>query len=73
MTKNTKLELPENQRLIKMLKTALIMVIPIMVGIHTFSFGLYNWRQGNKVGAAGVYFLALSAVGIPFVVLMLQQ
>lgn len=56
-----------------MFRIALIMTIPLLVSFYTTSFGIYNWRQGNKIGAIGVYLLAFSAVGIPFVVLIAKQ
>jgi len=56
-----------------MFRMGLLMIPPLLVCIYTVSFANYNWRQGNKLGAIGVYLLAFSAVGVPFVVLLLNR
>lgn len=56
-----------------MARIALIMLLPIMVSIYTISFGRHNWRQGNKLGAVGVYGLALGAVAVPLIVAIMKQ
>ena len=56
-----------------MVRTVLIMLLPVIVSIYTISFGRYNWRQGNKLGAVGVYGLALGSVAVPLMVIILKQ
>ncbi|MDA8442668.1 MAG: hypothetical protein M0Z55_09890 [Peptococcaceae bacterium] len=56
-----------------MLTLGLIMLLPVFTAMYTLSFGLYNWRQGNKSGAVGIYILACSCVGFPFLVMLLKQ
>jgi hypothetical protein len=56
-----------------MLKMLLIMMIPLLVATYTISFGMYNWRSGNKLGALGVYFLASCSVLVPFLVILMKN
>jgi hypothetical protein len=56
-----------------MLKMLLIMMIPLLVATYTISFGMYNWRSGNKLGAIGVYFLASCSVLVPFLVILMKN
>ena len=55
------------------MRTALIMLLPVLVSIYTISFGRYNWRQGNKLGAVGVFGLAVGSVAVPLLVIILKQ
>lgn len=36
----------------------LLIIFPAAVTYYTFTFGLWAWRQGNRSGGAGVFFLA---------------
>ncbi len=59
--------------MVRIVRTALIMLLPVLVSIYTISFGRYNWRQGNKLGAVGVFGLAVGSVAVPLLVIILKQ
>jgi len=44
-----------------------ILVILIIAGItiHTASYAVWNWKEGNKAGSIFLYVLCLAAVAIP--------
>ncbi|HEX3015602.1 MAG TPA: hypothetical protein VHQ46_04400 [Desulfobacteria bacterium] len=56
-----------------MLRIAFIMLIPLLVAVYTVSFGRYTWRTGNRLGAIGVYLLAMGSVSVPLLVLIIKQ
>lgn len=39
--------------------------VPLLIGIYTYNYGRWAWRQGLRRGAAGLYLLALAAVLVP--------
>ncbi|MCL5057947.1 MAG: hypothetical protein M1130_08115 [Actinobacteria bacterium] len=36
----------------------LLIIIPAVITYYSFTFGLWAWRDGNRGGGAGVFFLA---------------
>lgn len=56
-----------------MIRLIVAMILPIFAAVYTFSFGIYNWRQGNKLGGIGVIFLALGSVCIPLLMLLIKN
>lgn len=34
-----------------------IVIIPVMISYYTFTYGLWAWKNGNRSGGAGVFFL----------------
>jgi hypothetical protein len=42
-----------------------LMVLPVGVAVYTFNFGRWLGRRRYRLGAAGVYVLALVTVAVP--------
>lgn len=45
-----------------------VMTAVLVVAIYTFSYGLWAWRNGNKLGAVGTFFLAWLTLFSPVLV-----
>lgn len=42
-----------------------MMVFLAAVFLYTISFGSWNWKKKNKLGAVVVYILAVATIGLP--------
>ena len=47
------------------LRGILILSIIAAITIHTASYAVWNWKQGNKAGSIFLYVLCLGAVAMP--------
>ncbi len=47
-------------------------LIPLIISYHTFSYGLWVWRQGNRYGGGGVFLLAVVNLSLSFYALFIR-
>lgn len=40
------------------------LILAVLAGIHAGSYALYEKKQGNTVGAAGIVFIILASIGL---------
>ncbi|PKM85900.1 MAG: hypothetical protein CVU87_14000 [Firmicutes bacterium HGW-Firmicutes-12] len=52
-----------------LLSDSLLLLVPMGVAFYTFTYALWLWRKKNKVGAVGVFILAVISVIYPGFVL----
>ncbi|MGQ9498345.1 MAG: hypothetical protein ACUVRC_04230 [Desulfotomaculales bacterium] len=45
-----------------------IMAAVVLVAVYTVSYGFWAWKQGNRRGAVGTFFLALAVAAAPVLV-----
>ncbi len=43
----------------------LFFLIAAAIAVYTASYGVWEWKQGNRTGAAAVYVLSLAAAALP--------
>lgn len=48
----------------------LALLIPLGIAIYTVNYGRWAWRQKLRLGAIGLYLLAILSVAVPAMVLM---
>lgn len=51
----------------------LAMLLVLIVAFYTVLFGLENWKEKNYRGFAGLIFLALVTIILPFYMLFLRK
>ncbi|MDF2876635.1 MAG: hypothetical protein K0R22_3318 [Sporomusa sp.] len=40
------------------------LIVTILAGIHSYSYALYENKQGNRLGAFGVVLISLASIGV---------
>lgn len=53
--------------------TILALLIPLGMAIYTVNYARWAWRQKLRLGAIGLYLLAVMSVVVPAMVLMYNQ
>lgn len=43
----------------------LVLLIVIVVSMRTISYGLWNWRSNNKLGAIAVFLICMISIALP--------
>ena len=56
-----------------MLKFILAFAVVVVIFIRTISFGAFQWKKQNKIGAFGVFIFALAELLLPFYMLFLRK
>lgn len=53
--------------------TIFIFLILVWNLVYTSSYGLWVWKKGNKIGAAGIMFLVLAVTVLPIITLIIRR
>lgn len=51
---------------------AFVFLILLWNFVYTSSYGLWVWRKGNRIGAAGIMLLALTVTALPIITLIIR-
>ncbi|GAB6181037.1 hypothetical protein JCM14036_23560 [Desulfotomaculum defluvii] len=51
----------------------LLALIPIIIGVYTFSFVRWLWQQKNKRGAVGTFLLTVFTLTLSFYAIFIRQ
>ncbi len=43
----------------------LVIIIVIVVSVRAMSYGIWNWRSNNKLGAVAVFLISLLTIALP--------
>jgi hypothetical protein len=50
-----------------------VLAVPLLLFLfYMITFAVHNWKARNKLAAAGIVIIALSAVALPFIYLFSQ-
>lgn len=50
----------------------IVFIVLIWTFIYTISYGIFVWRQKNRLGAAAVMLLALAALLLPVLTILIR-
>lgn len=51
----------------------LLALIPLAISYYTFTFGLWVWRRGNRLGGAGVFTLSAFTLALSIYALFIRS
>lgn len=57
----------------RLLNVGVVLVIPLLVAIYTWNYGRWAWRQRLRLGAVGLYLLAVITAVVPAWILWFNE
>lgn len=52
------------------LNVGMILLLPLAIALYTLNYGRWAWRQHLRLGAVGLFLLAMLTIAVPAVVMM---
>jgi hypothetical protein len=55
------------------LENLFILLIPVLVSVYTVSYGVWTWKNKNRLGAVMIFVLALTVTALPAYKLLFME